>query len=338
MIRQQLAYIFGVMLLFSSCFKEDEAIAPFDRGDRQTATIALGNDYRYQVYFDLNQGLEVSSNNKLDYDLAFESSPLGCRILLNTSTFMRIARTNLTNFESVNSAAGLVFQFDPSSGNLDSTAVGNWFTINGNDTIFDQHVYVIDRGYDQLGRPLGHKKIVFEQIKKDEYSFRYANLNGTDERQGRVKKEAGYNFVYYAFDPQRNTRLLEPNREHYTLLFTQYTTLLFTNDGTPYPYLVTGTLINRHNTYVAIDKAHTFEEIDMDFAEQLPFSNKLDFIGYNWKDLTGDVESGNVLYQVRSDYNYIIRDFQGFYYKMRFVGFYNQEGERGFPVIEFQRL
>jgi hypothetical protein len=326
------------LLLLTACFKEEEAILPFDRGDRQTATIALGNDYRYQVYFDLNEGVEVSSNHKLDYDLAFESTLQGHRILLNTSTYMRIARAGSINFESVNSAAGLEFRFDPSSGNLDSTAVGNWLNINGNDTLFHQNVYVIDRGYDQLGRPLGYKKIMFEHLKKDEYTFRYANLNGSDEWQGTVKKEAAYNFVYYSFDPQRNYRLLEPHREQYTLLFTQYTTLLFTNDGTPYPYLVTGVLINRYNTQVAVDKAHTFEEIDMDFVEQLAFSNKLDYIGYDWKDLLGDVESGSVQYQVRSDYNYIIRDFRGFYYKLRFVGFYNQEGERGFPVIEFQRL
>lgn len=327
-----------LMMIITSCFKEEEAIPPFDRGERQSATIAMGNDYRNQIYFDLHQGNDLSTNHKLDYDLAFESSEKGYRILLNTSTFMQIAPTGKTIFEDVTSQSGLDFNFDPSSGNLDSTAVGNWFSINGSDTIFSRQVYVIDRGYDHLGRPLGFKKIVFEDLKAGFYHIRFANLDGSEEVQTRISKEKSYNFVYYSFNPEKNYQLLEPKQDQYTLLFTQYTTLLFTNAGDPYPYLVTGVLLNRYNTAVAFNNTMAFDEIDLESTENMEFTTRIDRIGYNWKDLSGDVESGNVLYEVRSDYNYIIRDHQGFYYKMRFVGFYNQAGDRGYPEIEFQKL
>lgn len=338
MKNNQIILFLLLLILLNSCFKEDEAVTPFDRGDRQTDTIAMHHDYSMQVYFDLDSDKVVSQNHKVDYDLAFESTDDGHHILLNTATFMQIAQTGTTDFESVTSSSGLDFSFDPSSGNLDSTAIGNWFTINGQDSIFHQQVYVIDRGFDAAGNPLGFRKIVFERLQADYYHFRYAQLDGTDEVKSRLNKRDDYNFVYYSFDPDKNQPLLEPARNTYCLLFTQYTTLLFTQDNVPYPYLVTGVFLNRYNTEVAVDKTHGFEEIDIDFANAMQFTGQIDRIGYNWKDLVGDFESNNILYEVRSDYNYVIRDHQGFYYKLRFVGFYNADGQRGYPVIEHQRL
>lgn len=96
-----------LIILLNSCFKEDEAVSPFDRGDRQTDTIAMLHDYSMQVYFDLDKGMVVSQNNKLDYDLAFESTAEGYQILLNTSTFMQIAQTGTSSFDSVTSITGL---------------------------------------------------------------------------------------------------------------------------------------------------------------------------------------------------------------------------------------
>ncbi|KKK85378.1 hypothetical protein LCGC14_2773880, partial [marine sediment metagenome] len=35
---------------------------------------------------------------------------------------------------------------------------------------------------------------------------------------------------------------------------------------------------------------------------------------------------------------YIIRDTEDFFYKMRFISYYNDLGEKGYPVIEHSRL
>jgi len=36
--------------------------------------------------------------------------------------------------------------------------------------------------------------------------------------------------------------------------------------------------------------------------------------------------------------NYVIRDRDGFFYKLRFIDFSNDMGEKGYPKFEFVRL
>jgi len=337
-MKTNILYLVIGLGVLSSCFKEDKKIQPYDRGNRTTVKIELTQDYKYQVYYSLGETGVVSSNNKKDFDLAFESSADGSHILLNTADFMTAAATNETNLENVITQAGLTFSFDPSSGNLDSTSFGNWFTGNSLDTIYSGQVYVIDRGYDELGNLLGFRKIIFDSLVGMTYYFRYANLNNSGLISASVKKKTDVNFVYYSFvDPLGNVQP-EPAYASYDLLFTQYTTLLYTNEGDPYPYLVTGVLLNRFETYVAFDSIHPFDSISMETAQNLVFTKQLDRIGYTWKSVVGDVESGQVSYVVNADWNYIIQAKDGFYYKLRFIGFYNEQGEKGYPTFEYQKL
>jgi hypothetical protein len=44
------------------------------------------------------------------------------------------------------------------------------------------------------------------------------------------------------------------------------------------------------------------------------------------------------VYTVIPGITYIIIDTEGFFYKLRFVSYYNDQGEKGFPVIEHLRL
>jgi hypothetical protein len=337
-MKANIIFIPFILLLLTSCFKEDEKIPPFDRGDRTTVMIELTQNYKYQVYFSLDQNTVVSSNDKNSFDLAFESTSTGSHILLNTANFGLAAVTGETQIENVTSHDGLDLKFDPSSGNLDSTAVGNWITINEIDTIYSGLVYVIDRGYDELGNLLGFRKIVFDSLAGNTYYFRYANLNNTNMIAASVTKVEGVNYIYYSFVNEPGQLQPEPAFDSYDLLFTQYTTLLYTNEGDPYPYLVTGVLLNRFETMVAFDSIHHFDSISMDLAQNMNFTQQNDRIGYNWKDVVGDVESGQVSYIVNPDWNYIIRAQNGFYYKMRFIGFYNDLGEKGYPTFEYQRL
>ncbi|MDO8898238.1 MAG: HmuY family protein [Bacteroidales bacterium] len=324
--------------LLTSCFKEDERIMPYDRGDKLTAMIEMTQTYKYQVYFNLEDAQVVGVVNKQSFDLMFETNPAGSHIFLNSANFMTAARTGKTNLADVTSFAGLEMKFDPSTGNRDSTAIGNWFNINGNDTIFTNEVYVINRGYDDLGNTLGYRKIIFDSLKGQTYYFRYANLNGANEVSAQVTKMPEANFSYYAFNSVEGQLYPEPDKNQYDLLFTQYTTLLFTNTGEPYPYLVTGVLLNRFNTFSALNQELVFDSITRENAMEANFINRLDAIGYDWKEVVGDVSSGIVFYEVKAENNYFIRTQEGFYFKMRFVSFYNQSGEKGYPTIEFQKL
>ena len=137
----------------------------------------------------------------------------------------------------------------------------------------------------------------------------------------------------------------EPVEPDWDLLFTQYTTMLFTDEGEKYPYLVTGVLQQYNLVSVALDTTLVFDDISISDTLLLDFSTNFDKIGYNWKELIGDVNTGNVSYQVRFNYNYIIKNRNSRYYKLRFVNFYNSEnneygdkGDKGFPTFEFIEL
>lgn len=326
------------LFILTSCFKEDERIIPYDRGDKSTATIEMTQNYRYQLYFNLNSGQVISVNDKKDFDLMFDTRPDEGHILLNTANFTMATRTGKYNFSEVTSAAGLTMSFDPSTGSYDSTAIGDWYQIAGNDTIYTSEVYVINRGVDELGNALGYRKIIFDSLVNQTYYFRYENLNGTNPVSAAVVKTPENNFAYYSFSNEQGQVYPEPPKNQYDLLFTQYTTMLFTNIGERYPYLVTGVLMNRFSTTCAADSTLVFDSISLEDVIELDFTNQLDKIGYDWKDVVGDVESGIVFYEVKPEINYLIKDQQGFYFKMRFIGFYNQNGEKGYPVIEFQKL
>ncbi len=326
------------LFLLTSCFKEDDMVEPYNRGDVVVETIELTQYYTFQVYYDLENAETIAVNNKNEWDLGFECAEEGGHIILNTSAFMVAANTGSTNFHQEIDTTGLQWKFDKSDGNMDSTAIGSWFTLEQNDTLFTHNVYVVNRGYTDLGVLRGLKKVQFERLANDQYHFRFANLNGTDEHEFTVQKDPAVNFTCFSFEEGGKQLFFEPPFDSWDILFSQYTTLLFTDEGDPYPYLVTGVLLNRSNVAVALDTINEFSAITMASVEGRVFSHTLDFIGYDWKVLEGDVNSGNVTYNIVPGRSYIIKNRKGFIFKLRFTGFYNNLGEKGYPTVEFKLL
>lgn len=336
-IIRNIVLVVSSVLLLTSCFKEDERITPHDRGDKITATITMTQNYKYQVYYSLNTQSVVATNERSEFDLMFESHPGGMLIRPNTANFAMAAPTGKFQLSQVTSATGLNMQFDPSSGNPDSTVLRNWFSINAGDTTYSREVYVFDRGINVEGNPIGRVKITFDSLVGNRYYFTYANLNGSGLRQAVVQKQQGRNFAYYSL-AQHQQVFPEPPKESYDLLFTQYTTMLFTNTGEQYPYLVTGVLLNYHQTEAAAIIEPDFDGIDFQRVVSANYLKKSDVISFDWKKVHGDVSSGNVYYEPLPEKVYFVRDSRGFYYKMRFIGFYNNQGEKGYPTFEFQKL
>jgi hypothetical protein len=328
-----LLLIMIMAIILQSCFKEDIMVTPHPRGDVQTDTIPMTENYLNQVYFSLDSGEIVISNVKTTFDLGFECSPVGWHIILNTSNFMKAADLGEVAFGQAYDTTGLNMNFDKSDGDPDSTAIGQWFNISGTDTISNHHVYAVSRGLDELGNPLGLYQVIFDSLRNDKFYFRYAPLKGGAGSPGVVEKITGTNYNYFSL----KTGLVvaaEPPAKLYDLLFTQYTTLLFTDEGIPYPYLVTGVLLNRHIVAVAVDTTANFLDINRDLALSLNYSKAMDVIGYDWKFY--DFNSG--VYTIRPNLNYVVRNVSGFYFKLRFTAFYNKDGLKGYPVIEYQRL
>ena len=329
----------GLLLLIlavslSSCFKEDEPIAPHLPGSAETDTIPMSYNYKFQVYFNLDSGIIVSQNLKTDSDLGFECSPSGWKIILNTADFMKAADLGVVPFGQAQDTAHVTWKFDKSDGNPDSLAFGTWYQVVNGDTVSNNHVYLIDRGFDENANPLGLYQVIFDSLANRKYYFRFASIEGGNTFSGVVSKDETVNYLYYTFSTGGSVKRMEPSKDNYDLLFTQYTTLLYTDIGEPYPYLVTGVLTNRNNVEVAIDTVHEFSTITLSQSLDLQFSKALDAIGYEWKSY--DFETG--AYTVNSNKTYIIRNNSGVSFKLRFVGFYSNTGEKGYPVIEHQPL
>ena len=124
---------------------------------------------------------------------------------------------------------------------------------------------------------------------------------------------------------------IEPNRDSWDLLFTRYTAkIIYENDTIAYP--VTGVLINYlESTKVAIDTIHNFSEINIDNISNYNFLDNQDVIGYDWKSYDGQ-------FTVNPEKKYIINTSQENYFKVRFIDFYDENGLKGSPKFEIQKL
>jgi hypothetical protein len=325
--------LFLMTLVLHSCFKEDEMVAPHPRGEVKTDTIPMTENYLYQVYFSLDSGKTVKTNVKTSFDLGFECSRSGWHVILNTSDFMKAADLGKVEFGQPFDTAGLQLRFDKSDGNPDSTAIGEWFSISGADTTSNGHVYAVSRGLDELGNPLGLFQVIFDSLKNNIYYFRYAPLHGGQASAASVAKDPDVNYLFFSLKTGSVVNA-EPPKPDYDLLFSQYTTLLFTDQGIPYPYLVTGVLLNRNQVKVAVDSTADFATITSEKAMTMTYTTALDAIGYDWKFYS--FTTG--VYTIRPNLNYVIQSVSGLYFKLRFVGFYNKDGLKGYPVIEYQQL
>ena len=340
-MKKTLLYIVLASLFMVSCFKEDDKITPHDPGGLEDAQVAMGGNYAMQVYFDLGTGESVSSNEKDIYDLAFETGQEGWHVLLNTASFMYAARTGTQGFDAPIDTTGFDWKYDKSDGNLDSTAIGMYFDYDPVDSskIYTGDVYVLIRGFDVNANVRGLKKIVFTDVSDSTYSFRYANLDGSEEVAATVNKDPLAHLSYWSFDNGGQQLFPEPLPDSYDLLFTMYTTLLYTNEGDPYPYLLTGVLANREAVETARDTVVPFDEIVYENAVLMDFNRNMDNIGWDWKDLEGDVTGGgNLVYKIVDGLYFVVRDTEGYLYKLRFTSFYNNEGVKGYPRFEYQRL
>lgn len=327
---------FGVFLLLTSCFKEDDIVEPHPRGNITEVTIGLTQNYQYQIFYDLSESAITGNQLKTSHDLLLDNSPEGWRVWLNSALFIRLAHTGLTDFEAVSDTTGAVWLFDKSDGNPDSNAVGVWLDTTNFES--RREVMLLDRGIDIAGRPRGIYKFVIDSVNESSWWLRFGKLTDTLYTSIEVRKSDSTRFTAVLFDGEGSVLTAEPPSANWDLLFTQYTTLLFTDIGEAYPYLVTGVLINQQRIEVSIDTVTSFDAIDLTFAASATYNGNLDAIGYDWKKVQGDVTSGNVTYIVRTNVTYLIRESSGYFYKLRFTGFYSDSGEKGYPRFEFQRL
>jgi len=326
-----LSFILLLILTLQSCFEEEEMVPPHEQGDLLEGQAAMGPYYENQVHYDLNGNEEVTGSSIYDWDLSFESSTGGWIIRLNSALFMLAGNSNDTLFSAELIMDDLEMKFDKSDGNPDSTAIGKWYEISDDSSWSHRHVYLVDRGSDKDGMTLGQKKVQFD-ILGDSFIMRYANTDNSQDTTVLISRDPAMDQVHYSFE--EGIVNIAPLPNQWSLHFTKYTTMLVTDEGEDYPYLVVGVLLNPNGVAAARDTIHDFMDIEADSIRGLEYTTQADVIGYDWKYY--DFDAG--VYTIVPDMNYVIRDTDGFFYKLRFIDFYNDEGVKGYPTFESVRL
>ncbi len=294
---------------------------PIPKRSEMTSQLYMGADYSDQIFYSLAEGKEVSRNLKTDWDISFESGAEGFHVLLNGSKLMYAYNTGTNDFNAVTDTAGFASgkKMDAASGDLDATAIGDWRT--------DHPVYIIDRGITVQGA-IGLVKFQVTNVTASGYSIICQDMATEKKFTLDIQKDNAYNNIFLSLNDGGKVVTIEPPKDKWDLCFTQYSVEI------PIPYMVTGVLTNRYQTETAMDSLTAFAAIDLAFAQQMEFSKSLDVIGYEWKSY--DLEAG--IYQVDLSKNYIVKTSEDFFYKLRFVDFYNEQGEKGYPKWTVQRL
>jgi len=313
-----------ISMLIFSCERHELPVPKYDRGEAILATVNMSSDYKHQVWYSLDQNKVTSSNEKLSWDLAFESNTIEEHIFLNSSKAMRVSLIEKP-FEEVNDTSGFGsnFRVDVSSGNRDSTAIGNWH-LNKTKT------YIVFAGYNLRGRAIAYYKLQILASSATEYQIRYQKLYGGEEKTVMISKDKNANLTMFSFETGK-TLLIEPSTIDYDLCFTQYTHV-FTNPLMYYQ--VTGVLATNRHTRIAEIPDADFEQVALSDSLSFPFKTDADAIGYDWK--TFDLNTN--IFTINPRKIYLIQDSKGFYYKLHFTDFYNASGEKGNPSFEFMRL
>ncbi len=316
----KITLIIIILIILSSCKKDELPIPKTDRGDVLTAEVAMTSNYRYQLYYDLETNSIVGQNLKTDWDLGFQCGSSEWQITLNGAKYMAVWRTGQTNFSSVTDTSGANWRYDNVRGKLDSTAIGDWQS--------SPQVYIINRGYNWAGSHLGFFKMMVQSVNTTEYEIRVAELNGNGDLTHTLTKNATRNRMGFSFDAGQI--LIEPPKTDWDLYFSQYTHVYDNGDT----YLVTGVLQNPYQTVIAQDETHDFTSISDGDLSSFVFSDHINTIGFDWKVYSFAISA----FEINSDINYIIETSDSRFFKLHFIDFYNQSGEKGHPTFEMQEL
>jgi hypothetical protein len=280
------------------------------------AVVSMGAGYTNNVYYSLQDGFVAEVANT-SWDVAFTTDLFDASIQINASAGIEvfIASNDLADWSSVDTAG--IFNSalynstsDWALGAFNQGGSGafnyGWGTYNTTThNVTGSRIFV-------LRYPDGtYKKFAIEQMAASgTYSFKYANLDGTDEQQATISKTmySSKAFVGYHFATNEVVDF-EPAKGTWDLLFTKY----FAEVGPSVYYPVTGVL-----TAPGIATAvRTGVPVASDSYDGLVFEDSLGAIGYNWKSFN----MTTFTYDIQDSLVYFVRGEDFKIQKVYFTGF-----------------
>lgn len=296
---------------------------------QEEQTISTGNGYNFQSYASLETGVETQVQNAV-WDIAFSVAPGDAGIFINESVGSGAGLAAIQLYYTLSGDFSAIpepsfFEQFPLSNPEDSWSYGAF-----NETRIPEEPTDYGWGfYDEVAQEItgfgvfvvelrtgNYLKIQIQSLANDVYTFRYAELDGSNEVNATISKEdhTGRLLAYYSFGAQ-GTVDIEP-AGGFDLLFCRYTAhLADPGGGDPIPYLVTGILSGPGVQVAQADGVDPQMVMFEDYQDSL--SDNIEIIGHDWKEF----DLGAFEWVLPDDRAYFVRTANGRVWKIVFTDF-----------------
>jgi hypothetical protein len=183
--------------------------------------------------------------------------------------------------------------------------------------------YVINFGIDDAGQPMGFYKLRYT-LNEGYKSVYFTSLSNATEQPIEVQGAGYFSMATASFTPL-------PLEEEYDIAFGKYKDFVVFPDEQA-DYIVYGVV--QGNVKAALLMA-PFEQVNIGALDTVDFNNNLrNVIGWDWKRF--NLDAGG--YTIKENKTYLLETAAGYFYKFRFVDFYNEDGVSGHPTFEYKLL
>ena len=294
--------------------------------------ITCGPGYNKQSYVNIKEGTEKLVNNDA-WDLAFTAfSFQDAGIFINESSGstqgQNLPLTELYDARVANFTDNIILYSITNSRFLNSEKSWNYGAFNESRVISDPYDFGWGKYVPSAQRVNGnkiyvlklrngqYKKIMIESLIGTTYTFKYANLDGSNEVVKTINKMPVSPTKLIYFSMTTNDIVDVTPSRGYDLIYGRYISLAKDPNGTiEQQYNVTGILTGPGTKAVAAKGVNTMTVSHLDYENS--YSAQTDIIGYDWKALVGTSWSiaNDRAYFVKTVENrvwkIVIKDFEG---------------------------
>ncbi|MGL6127634.1 HmuY family protein, partial [Chryseobacterium artocarpi] len=365
--------ILSVMLAAQSCVSADEDKVPAPPIAGSSVDVPVGGATEpNQVWIDLSDMVKDEKeprktiNKRTDWSLGFYTGD-DFRVIMNGSLAMtvikipnatdisKVKESDITNLKEIAQAG----TFDPENMKYVDNPNGNFLTqttgidpIKENDA--DNPIYLINLGREiptvsnigpgsvsLSGDIIGWKKVQILRATNG-YKIRYADVkDGSKIEEYIIAKDPEYNFAFFNLKTGMPAKI-HPKKKSWDIGFTTFTNEVFMGPTTSagsyfYADFVTINTLEGVGAYQVnvtgnLEQAYAaFKLKDVDPSKFVFNDHRA--IGDKWRTTTGT--SDNPVPFVYSDRFFILKDTNGFYFKVKFRSMKSKAGERGFTSFDF---
>ncbi|RYD58187.1 MAG: T9SS type A sorting domain-containing protein [Sphingobacteriales bacterium] len=290
-------------------------------------TVSQGAGYANQVWYSLEKD-EIGKRPRNNWDIAFQAfGGTTASVLINNyagtsstqTTVWRYTKGDAAVFGTALDTTGLSTwpKMYNSEKSWDAGAFGE---MNGLDLgwgNYDMSTHIITGDSVYILKTIGSnfKQLFIEKLTSGTYTFKYADLNGSNVTTQTIAKNAfpGKNFGYFSIDSNKIQDREPDTAGAWDLFFCQY----MASDYASTMQGVTGVLHNRGVKVAQQKFADSITAANNDTHAGLTYTSDINVIGWDWKPLN----NSTFQYEIKDSVAYFIQTRNKDIWKVIFTGF-----------------